>query len=383
MNITVVCDVLGNETNGTTVATMNLIRFLQKHHNVKILCADESKKGLQNYYVVPTLSLGILDKFIKMNNVSLAKPDDEIIKQALEGAEHVHIMLPFGLGHRTLKFCKEMGLSTTAGFHAQAENLTSHVRLHNFNLLNQAIYKNFYKSFYKDIDGIHFPTKFIRDIFEKNIKHKTNGYVISNGVNTSITTQKVAKADYLQDKIVVLSTGRFAVEKSQHNLIKAVGYSKYKDKIQLILAGQGPLEKKYKKMARKLPNYPVFQVFERDKMPYVYNSCDIYCHPAEMELEGIACLEAICCGKLVLVSDSKKSATKNFVVDERCIFKSHNPKDLARCLDYWIEHPEEKRICEQKYLQSAINYNQDECMKKMEQMIFEVHNNKIKNTKNG
>ena len=383
MNITVVCDVLGNETNGTTVATMNLIRFLQKYHNVKILCADESKKGVQNYYVVPTLSLGILDKFIKMNNVSLAKPDDEIIKKALEGAEHVHIMLPFGLGHRALKFCKEMGLSTTAGFHAQAENLTSHVRLHNFNLLNKAIYKNFYKSFYKDIDGIHFPTKFIRDIFEKNIKYKTNGYVISNGVSTSITTQKVAKADYLQDKIIVLSTGRFAVEKSQQNLIKAVGYSKYKNKIQLILAGQGPLEKKYKKLAKNLPNYPVFQCFERNKMPYVYNSCDIYCHPAEIELEGIACLEAICCGKLVLVSDSKKSATKNFVVDERCIFKSHNPKDLARCLDYWIEHPEEKKICEQKYLQSAINYNQDECMKQMEQMIFEVHNNKIKNTKNG
>ena len=46
MIVTVVCDVLGKENNGATIAGMNLIRFLKKQgHEVRILCADQDKKG--------------------------------------------------------------------------------------------------------------------------------------------------------------------------------------------------------------------------------------------------------------------------------------------------------------------------------------------------
>jgi len=376
MNITVVCDVLGEETNGTTLAATNLIRYLQSQEdiNVKVLCADQDKKNLPNYYVVPNLSLGKLaDKIVAKNNVVLAKPDDKIVAEALKDADHVHIMLPFVLGRHALKYAREHGISTTAGFHAQAENISSHFRLQNFELLNRAIYKNFYKGFYKYIDGVHYPTQFIRDDFEKKTKVNTNGYIISNGVNTNITKQQIEKPQELKDKIVILSTGRYAVEKNQQTLIRAIKYSKHKDKIQLIFAGQGPLENKFKRMAKKLPNYPIFKVYPRNEMPDIINMCDLYVHPAIIELEGIACLEAICAGKLVIVSDSKKSAATNFVVDKKCIFKNRNPKDLARVIDYWIENPKEKAECEEKYLQSAEQYNQDKCMAKMVEMMNEIH----------
>ena len=83
-------------------------------------------------------------------------------------------------------------------------------------------------------------------------------------------------------------------------------------------------------------------------------------------------MEAIACGKLTIVSNSKLSATKEFAIDEKCIFKNRNPKSLAKVIDYWIEHPEEKAEYEQKYLESANVFNQEECMKKMEKMLFEV-----------
>lgn len=36
MKITIVCDVLGNENNGTTIVAMNLIRYLREHgHEVR------------------------------------------------------------------------------------------------------------------------------------------------------------------------------------------------------------------------------------------------------------------------------------------------------------------------------------------------------------
>ena len=379
MNITIVCDVLGSETNGQTLAATNLIKYLSKKHNVKVLCADQDKKNTPNYYVVPNLSLGIFDKIIKKNNVTLAKPKDEIIREALKDAEHVHIMLPFVLGRRALRIAREMGLSTTAGFHCQAENISSHFRLHNSNLFNKAIYKNFYRGFYKYIDGIHYPTQFVRDDFEKNIKCSTNGFVISNGVNTHIKKEFIEKPDNLKDKFVILSTGRYSVEKSQQTLINAIKYSKYKNRIQLILAGQGPLEKKFKRIAKGLPNYPIFKLYNREEMQNVLNICDMYVHPAIAELEGIACLEAICAGKLVIVSDSKRSATKNFAVDKKCIFKHGNAKHLAKVIDYWIEHPEDMKQCADKYCRDSIQYNQDCCMEEMEKMILTI--NKTKKSK--
>ncbi len=53
MIVTVVCDVLGEENNGTTVATMNLVRYLKSRGDtVRILCADQSRKNDENVYTV-------------------------------------------------------------------------------------------------------------------------------------------------------------------------------------------------------------------------------------------------------------------------------------------------------------------------------------------
>ena len=62
MKITIVCDVLGKENNGTTIAAMNLIRSLkEKGHEVKVVCNDKDKKNLEGYYVVPELNLLFLN----------------------------------------------------------------------------------------------------------------------------------------------------------------------------------------------------------------------------------------------------------------------------------------------------------------------------------
>ena len=374
MVITVVCDVLGKENNGATVAAMNLIRFMKKQgHEVRILCADQDKIGQDGYYVVPTRSFGnLLDKYVAKVGVTIAKPIDEIVEKAIDGADVVHLHVPFSLSHHAIKFAQERNIPMTASFHMQAENFTSYFKLNKSKLANHAVYKYIYNRVYKYVDGVHYPTNFIKNVFEKNIKKKTPAFVISNGVNSQMTKKNVEKPEEFKDKIVILSVGRLAREKSQDTLIKAVNYSKYKDKIQIILAGQGLKEKKYRKLGEKLPLKPIMKLFSREEISNVINFADLYVHPADIELEGIACLEAIACGKLVIVSDSKKSATKEFAVSENCIFKSRKPKDLARVIDYWIEHPEEKKACEQKYLESAGIYNQNDCMKRMEDMFYEL-----------
>lgn len=383
MIVTIVCDVLGEENNGTTIAAMNLIRFLKSQgHTVKILCGDQDKIGQENCYIVPNFDFGkLLNAYVKKVGVKIAKPDEKIVRQAIQGADVVHIMIPLGLGISAVKVANELNIPVTAGFHMQAENLTCYIKLNKIKFINNYVYKFIYKKLYKKVDGIHYPTNFIKNIFERRIKHNTPAYVISNGVHSYVKKRESQRPKELEGKIIVLSTGRYAREKSQDTLIKAMKYSKYKDKIQLIFAGQGVKEKYYKKLAKKLGIEPIFKFYSRTEIIDVLNYSDFYVHPAEAELEGIACLEAIACGKMTLVSNSKLSATKEFAIDDKCIFKCRNPKDLARVLDYWIEHPEEKAEYEKKYLETSTVYNQDECMKKMERILFEVIDAKKRKTK--
>ena len=186
---------------------------------------------------MPNINFGIFNNYVKKVGVTLAKPDKEIVKRAVIGADIVHIMLPFGLGVCAARIAKANNIPLTAGFHMQAENFTSYIKLNKVKFLNKTIYKIIYNNLYSIVNGIHYPTQFIRNVFEKNIKKTTPGYVISNGVHSYVQKRQIEKPDELKDKIVILSTGRYAREKSQDTLIKAVKYSKYKDKIQLILAG--------------------------------------------------------------------------------------------------------------------------------------------------
>ena len=377
MTITVVCDVLGKENNGTTVAAMNLIRFLKEQgHTVRILCGDQDKIGEENVFVVPNYDFGkLLNAYVEKVGVTIAKPEEHIIRQALTGTDIVHVMVPLSLGIKSAKIARQMNIPITAGFHMQAENLTSYIKFNKIKSANDLVYKFIYDHLYKYVSAIHYPTEFIKNVFERSIKKTTPGYVISNGVHSYVQKREQPKPQEYDDKIVVLSVGRLAREKSQDTLLKAIQFSKYKDKIQLIFGGIGPKEKYYKKLAQKLPVAPVFNFYERNEIIDVINYCDIYVHPAEIELEGIACLEAIACGKLTIVSDSKLAATKEFAVDEKCVFKCRKPKDLARVIDFWIENPELRKEYEQKYLEKSIVFKQEECMKRMEQMLIDVVTN--------
>ena len=126
MTITVVCDVLGEENNGTTIAAMNLIRFLKSQgHTVRVLCADQNRKGEAGFFVVPNYNFPkIIDSYIKKVGVTLAKPDEDIVRTTIKGSDAVHVMIPLMLGMFATKIANEYNIPVTAGFHMQAENFT-------------------------------------------------------------------------------------------------------------------------------------------------------------------------------------------------------------------------------------------------------------------
>ena len=373
MILTVVCDVLGEENNGTTIAAMNLIRSMrQKGYTVRVVCPDESRQGQPGFFIVPTYNLRVFNGYVQKNGVTLAKPVQSILEAAIVGADVVHIIVPFALGRAALSLAKAQGIPVTAGFHCQAENITNHIFLMNANLANRLIYKVFYRSFYQYCDCIHYPTQFICDLFEKETK-PTNHYVISNGVNRSFVRRDCPKPEELQDKFVILSTGRYSKEKSQQILLRAVALSKFKDKIQLILAGKGPRQAFLEQEAEKLGLLPpIFRFFSREALIDVINYADLDVHPAEIEIESIACLEAIACGKVPIIADSPRSAARNFSLTPENLFACNDPASLAKRIDGWLSDPQARAACSEKYLGYAQAFAFDRCMEQMEQMLLDA-----------
>ena len=115
MTIAVICDVLGKENNGTTIAAMNLIRSLrEKGYDVRVVCSDPERAGQKDFYVVPILNLGPLNAYVAKNGVALANPDRNILTVALNGVDHVHVMMPFALGSAAARLAHKLGLPLTA-----------------------------------------------------------------------------------------------------------------------------------------------------------------------------------------------------------------------------------------------------------------------------
>ena len=374
MKIVIVCDILGVPNNGTSIASYNLINHLkEKGHQVEVICPDEDKKGQEGFHVLETLSLGIFNNYVKKNGVVIAKRDKKLLDRVLKDADIVHIMLPFLVGHAAAKYCHKHNIPLTTGFHVQAENVMSHFFLMHVALANRITYKFMWNSIHKYASAIHFPTQFICDYVKRYGIVPPKSYVISNGVDKMFTAKKVEKPEQYKDKCVIMMSGRYSKEKNQKLLLKAIRKSKYQDKIQLILAGGGPRFKSLEKYSKKhLINQPCFKLFKREELPDVINYCDLYVHTSSVEIEAISCLEAISCGVVPCISDSKKSATSKFALVKQSHFKNDNAKDLANKIDWWIEHKDFLKEMSPKYSEFAKQFSFESCMEKMEQMLLEV-----------
>lgn len=373
MIITIVADALGVPNNGTSVAAYNLINSLkEKGHTVRVVCSDEDKRGLEGYYILPKLNLGhFLNKIVAKNEVSLCKADKKIIAEACHDADAVHCMFGFAAGCAAAKYCHKHNIPVTAGFHCQSQNFASHVFGLKCPFINWLVYRSYDHNFYKYVDCTHFPTQFIKDEADRFNMRTGKAFIISNGVKSDIyNVHPVIRPKEWEDKIIVTMSGRYSAEKYQQTLLKAMKYTKYESKIQLVLAGSGPRLKKYEKLARKLTNKPHFGRFDHKGLSDVLNMTDVYVHTSYAEIEAISCLEAIACGCIPVISDSKESATKKFALCKESSYHFPSAKELAKRIDYWIEHPEEKAKWRVKYMEFVKQFEYKDCMDEMENMIL-------------
>ncbi len=368
MKVTIVSDVFGEQNNGTTITIKRLIDGLEKrNHKVKVISTFVSSK--ENYITLKRRNFGILDKFIYIKNgVELAKPDERLMIDAIKESDIVHIVLPFKTGILASKLCIKFGKPFTTAFHCPPEVITGQLGLQNFEIFNSYLYKRFYKKLYCKCNRIHCPTMYIAKELKKHNYKKFN-YIISNGVSDIFQKKIINKPEALKDKFIILYTARYSKGKRHKTLLNAVKLSKYKDKIHLIFAGKGPDKKMLENFATKNNIDVTFNFYSSCELVDVINYSDLYVHPSEIEVESISCLEAIACGLVPIISNSKKSATGQFALSYNNLFANGDSKDLSKKIDYWIENPELKKQFSKKYIEFSKQFKIDKCIDKMIQMF--------------
>lgn len=365
MKIVLVIDQFDNGNNGTTVTARRYAEQLrQMGHTVTILAGGDPAP---HKIAAPVHRIPFFQKLIESQGFCFARPDEEAYYQAFRDADVVHFYLPFRFCRRGEELARQMHIPTVAAFHMQPENVTYTIHMGKNKLVNRFLYKWCYRRFYNRFRFIHCPSQFIAD------QLKANGYdadlrVISNGVDPVFRPVSVPRPAAFSGKFVVLMIGRLSGEKRQDLIIEAAKRSRYRDRIQLVFAGKGPKEKAYRRQSADLKHEPIFGFYTQEELLNLINSCDLYVHASDAEIEGISCMEALACGLVPVIADSPLSATPQFALDDRSLFPAGDAQALADRIDYWIEHPEEKAVMSAQYAAQGDTLRVAACVAKAEEM---------------
>ena len=371
LKILLVTDQFYDANNGMTISSRRFAAVLRQHgHDVRVLSygTEKNLEPGQTAYLLKKQYIPIFDNLISSQGMTFAKVDPRVLEQAVRWADVIHFLTPFALTHAAIRTAQKCGVPYTAAFHVQPENITSSIHMGRQAWVNDGIYVWFRHYVYQYCTHVHCPSRFIAGELERH-HYPCTLHVISNGIDPDFSYRKLEKAPEEQDKFVILMVGRLSIEKRQDVLVDAVAKSKYKDKIKLVLAGKGPRQAYIAKRGRSRGIDLTIRFFPKPELLDRIASSDLYVHAADMEIEAMSCMEAFAGGLVPVIADSPKSATPQFALDDRSLFAAGDSDALARKIDYWIEHPEEKAQMERRYAESAKQYNLDHCVRQAEAMF--------------
>lgn len=367
MKIVLVIDQFDDANNGTTISARRFAAALKEHGNqVRVIATG--KPTDYKYAVRQMRFLPVVEHLITSQGMRLAIPNKHVFEKAAAWADVVHFMMPSPLAIMGLKHVERLGIPHTAAFHCQPENITFTLHMGNSKRVNDFVYVKFRDTFFNRFTHIHCPSNMIADQLREH-GYTARLHVISNGISPQYTYGRAPQEDWMRGKFNVLMVGRYAGEKRQDVLINACAQCRHKDDIQVILAGKGPLERKYRRLSKRLSNPIVMEFYEPARLLEILHMADLYVHTSDAEIEAMSCMEAFACGLVPVIADSPRSATPQFALDGRSLFPAGDAAALAEKIDWWFEHPPEREEMGKRYAKHAEQYALDRSIEQTEEMF--------------
>ena len=375
MKILFVLECANQPTNGTTASCIRFAKELEKKgHEVSIIGCDRIVgERYHRYYGLPKYHFPVTDPLIVKGGFLVTRCIYDTIYEAVKGQDVVHLFLPFKLSNVCRLVAQEQGVPCTTAFHIVPQNVTAAMHLAWSRLINGILLFSFKNYLFNQVKYVHCPSPMAAEIMKSHNFKNNEPRVFSNGVIPFFKKMDVIRPKEYEGKFIICMSGRLVDEKRQDLIIKAVAKSKYNDKMQVILMGQGTNLKYYQRLGKKLANPLVIKFCNMEEVRETLNYIDLYIHASDYEIEGIAAIEAITCGKVALISDAKYCATKDFAIDkELCLFKHGSVKDLTKKIEYFYENPDELKRLGEAYLEESKKYALANQVDALEQMFLDA-----------
>jgi 1,2-diacylglycerol 3-alpha-glucosyltransferase len=189
---------------------------------------------------------------------------------------------------------------------------------------------------------------------------------VSNGIPSDFRPEAAERFVRRRDRILLLSVGRLARDKRLDVVIEGVRRSRHAARIQLVITGRGPIRAEVVRQAATLPVPGEVSFLSDEDLRRLYNTADLMVHASEVELEGMAVLEAMGCGLPALIADAPQSAARQFAVSPELLFRAGDPTSLAQRLDALIAAPERLQEARARCLRLSVRYSFEESLHQLE-----------------
>lgn len=385
LNIAMVCDPIGSNKSGAVVSTLRFGKLLKEKGHHVIFIGAQSKEHKDNSYHHGIKAYRYRSLPVpKSGGWNLAFPTVKELKKVFEEEKInvVHIILPMSGAIIAIKAARALNIKIVAHSHSQPENLFMDMPKLIQPALNN-LWNKYLTWVYGKAESLIYPSELARSLLNKLSDKNKPSSVVSNGINLS-EFKPVDIGDFNErfnipsDNVKLLFVGRLYPEKSIDTLIKAVPYIvKKHPNTHIMIVGDGHLRPKLKKLAYGLglnKNITFLgPVSDEDKI-LAYNASDIFVLPSVAELEGMVVLEAMACGKPLVISDAEMSASRYFVDGNGFLFKKGDNEDLARqVLKLIIDTSLRKKMGEASFVKSR-QYDINESVLKLENIYYSILN---------
>ncbi|HVO18715.1 MAG TPA: glycosyltransferase [Anaeromyxobacter sp.] len=333
LRIAYVLDVFDGVKTGGVLSAQRFVEALRARHEVTVVAAGPPGEGL---VALPSFYPPFFGRVMRQMGFAFAVPRRRVLEQVLRRVDVVHVQFPFWLGMRTAALARDLGVPLVAGFHVQPENMFYNVGLRS-SVLAEWTYRLFLKRLYNLADAVICPSPFaLAALRQRGLAVPAE--VISNGVTLS-GLPVAERQERHRGRPLVIAVGRLAREKRLDVIIEGVRRSRHADQIQLVVTGRGPEENRVRRMAATLPRPAEVGFVSDAELRRLLATADLMVHASEVELEGMAVLEAAGRGTPALIADARASATPQFALSPDFLFRAGDPADLARRLDHLLDEP--------------------------------------------
>lgn len=332
MRIAFVTDTYEDGIAGGVVSAVRFVEALRRHHDVTVLATGAAAAGK---VVLPGFRVPI--HAMHANRFTFGWPSRGIMREVFARADVVHVNFPFPLGFAAVRLARRMGVPVVAAFHVQPENMLMNIGL-SWQPAADWLYRYWVNGFFERADAVVCPSEFAAERLRAfGLTRPT--HIVSNGTRGGRTRAALRTADRRSQRFLILCVGRLAREKRQDVVIDAVARSRHRDRIDLVIAGAGPLREQLEQRALSRGLQVEFGYVSDERLAQLYADAHLFIHASEVELEGMAVLEAMGAGLPALLADAPDSASRAFATGPDFLFRAGDPADLAAHIDALVENP--------------------------------------------